>query len=142
MFFKTTNQSYLNYEEQNLYEVCIRFSNESALIERKFFINVEDVNEPPFNFQCSSRNLKSQPKYRIKYSLNFSLDLTGICTVFDDDFNQALKFEIKHFDNVENETLYELICTDNGEPPLSVNKTLFCKFNLYNCSYVLRYQHG
>jgi hypothetical protein len=45
------------------------------------------------------------------------LDQTGYCTVFDEDFNQTLKFQIKSLDNYQ----YEIICTDNGQPPLSVN---------------------
>ncbi|CAF4664757.1 unnamed protein product, partial [Rotaria sp. Silwood2] len=97
----TTDQSRLNYEEQNQYKICIQFSNQSELIEKVLFINIEDINEPPYNLQCSNQ--------------------TGICTVFDDDFNQTLKFEMKTINSLDNETLFEITCTDNGQPSLSVS---------------------
>ncbi|CAF1281839.1 unnamed protein product [Rotaria sp. Silwood1] len=99
MTWITTDQSDLNYEEQNQYKICIQFSNQSESIEKFFFINIKDINEPPYNFQCSNQ--------------------TGICTVFDDDFNQTLKFEMKTINSLDNETLYEITCTDNGQPSLS-----------------------
>lgn len=48
------------------------------------------------------------------------LDEKGFCTVFDDDFNQTLKLEIKTINISTNKTLCEIVCTDNGQPPLSV----------------------
>ncbi|CAF0726212.1 unnamed protein product [Adineta steineri] len=56
-----------------------------------------------------------------KYSLSNLLDHTGFCTVFDDDFNQTFKFEIKTINHYENGTYFEILCTDNGQPPLSVH---------------------
>ena len=49
------DQSRLNYEEENLYEIQIRFVNQSNRFEKKFLINIEDLNEPPTNLQCSRR---------------------------------------------------------------------------------------
>ncbi|CAF1122720.1 unnamed protein product [Rotaria sordida] len=98
---QTTDQSRLNYEEQNQHKICIQFSNHSEVIEKNFSINIEDINEPPYNLQCSNQ--------------------TGICTVFDDDFNQTLKFQMKPINSLDNETLFEIICTDNGQPSLSVS---------------------
>jgi len=55
---KVIDQSRLNYEEQNQYKIRIQFSNQSQLIEEEFFIYIEDINESPYNFQCSSMNSK------------------------------------------------------------------------------------
>ncbi|CAF3966087.1 unnamed protein product, partial [Adineta steineri] len=98
---RTTDQSRLNYEEQNQHKICVQFSNETELIEETFLINIQDINESPYNLQCSNH--------------------TGFCTVFDDDFNQTFKFEIKTINHYENGTYFEILCTDNGQPPLSVS---------------------
>ncbi len=55
---KVIDQSRLNYEEQNQYKIRIQFSNQSQLIEEDFFIYIQDINESPYNLQCSSRNSK------------------------------------------------------------------------------------
>jgi len=58
---------------------------------------------------------------KINYSKEFYLDQTGFCTAFDEDFNQTLKFQIKTINNLD----YEIIFTDNGQPPSSVNLIFF-----------------
>ncbi len=121
MFFlllKIIDQSRLNYEEQNQYKIRIQFSNQSNFFEENFLINIEDINESPYNLQCSSMKKKTR---KINYSKEFYLDQTRFCTAFDEDFNQTLKFQIKTINNLD----YEIICTDNGQPPLSVNFSYF-----------------
>jgi len=46
---------------------------------------------------------------------------SGFCSVIDEDFNQTLTFQIEILSNFE----YKIICTDNGQPPLSVTKKNF-----------------
>ncbi|CAM4782539.1 unnamed protein product [Rotaria magnacalcarata] len=101
VLFKTTNQCRLNYEEQNQYKIRIKFSYQAESIERDFLITIEDINESPYNLQCSNH--------------------TGICTVFDDDFNQTLNCGIKTKNDFNNKTSFEIMCTDNGQPRLSVS---------------------
>ncbi|CAF4767763.1 unnamed protein product [Rotaria socialis] len=97
----TTNQCRLNYEEQNQYKIRIKFSNQAEAIEKDFLITIEDINEAPYDLQCSNH--------------------TGICTVFDDDFNQTLNCGINTKNDFNNKTSFEIMCTDNGQPPLSVS---------------------
>jgi hypothetical protein len=60
LLLKTIDQSRLNYEEQNQYKIRIQFSNQSEIFEEIFLINIEDINEPPYHLQCSSKNLKTK----------------------------------------------------------------------------------
>jgi hypothetical protein len=105
----------LNYEEQNQFQIRIQFSNQLELVEENFFIFIEDINEPPYNLQCQY----------------------GFCTALDEDFNQTLEFQINATNNFD----YEIICTDNGQPPLSVN-LFFLKEFRNDFSLFLRFQHG
>lgn len=52
------DQSRLNYEEQNQYKICVQFFNETQFIEQSFLIEIEDINEPPYNLHCSRMNIK------------------------------------------------------------------------------------
>jgi hypothetical protein len=63
----------------------------------------------------------------------FSIDQTGFCTAFDDDFNQLLKFQIKYIKNL---LQFEIICTDNGQPPLSVNSSFIKLISVVSSSKV------
>ncbi len=60
LLLKTIDQSRLNYEEQNQYKIRIQFSNQSEIFEEIFLINIEDINEPPYHLQCSSKNSKTK----------------------------------------------------------------------------------
>jgi hypothetical protein len=95
---KTIDQSRLNYEIQNQYKIQIEFSNQSNSFQQIFSIDLENINESPSHFHCST--------------------ITGFCTVIEEDFNQTLTFQLK----LTKEFQYEIICTDNGQPPLSVNE--------------------
>jgi hypothetical protein len=112
--FKTIDQLRLNYEEQNQYKIRIQFSNQSNLFEQIFSIDIKDINEPPSHLQCSSITYHQQRKK--KREVFFYLDQTGFCTALDEDFNQTLTFQIKTTEKFH----YEISCTDNGQPPLSV----------------------
>jgi hypothetical protein len=91
----------LNYEEQNQYKIQIQFSNQTNLFIQQILIDLEDINEPPHHLQCETK--------------------TGFCTAIEEDFNQTLTFQI-------NPTTKQIICTDNGQPPLSVKSRKFSFF--------------
>ncbi|CAF1686408.1 unnamed protein product, partial [Adineta ricciae] len=97
----TTEQSRLNYEEQNQYKIRVQFINKTQFIEESYLIEIEDINEPPYNLHYSHQ--------------------TGFCTVLDEDFHQTLKFHVKTIEKHQNGTDFEIICTDDGHPPLSIS---------------------
>ncbi|UJR34161.1 hypothetical protein I4U23_021569 [Adineta vaga] len=111
-----TDQARLNYEEQNQYKIRVQFFNQTQFIEEAFLIEIQDINESPYNLQCSHQ--------------------TGFCTAIDDDLNQTLKFHAKTIENYLNETYTEIICTDNGQPPLSISTWIKVLSNELNLIFV------
>jgi hypothetical protein len=47
-------------------------------------------------------------------------DETGFCTATDEDHNQTLTFTVNVVHGYNNETYTQIVCTDNGQPELSV----------------------